>query len=313
MMSTSSASAPNPSTAYYAWEEVERDLDVQEVSFWLALSMSAVDTPLEGGVHPYDERELSASLDLFQRRQQAYHDSIDEGLDELRDVIAEVQPRRAKALSLLTSKAGALLSETRGPNYGLKRLIDILFGVVGIVLLAPLLLVIAIAIKLDSRGPVLYRAVRLGPENLPFGVLRFRTMRTNVDPQVPLFTAGDDPRLTRVGRFLRRSALNELPQLFNVLRGDMTLIGPRPLPPLPHGFTSTERGPEVDEYLLSQWLTVRCLLKPGLTGPWVLHEAGPETLIDWASIDIEYFRKWSVGLDFKILAKSVSYAFRPQH
>jgi lipopolysaccharide/colanic/teichoic acid biosynthesis glycosyltransferase len=311
-MSTS-APARNPYPPY-EWEEVERDLDAAWVSF-LPTALQALDTRLEGGADPYDdpERSLASSLDLFRRRQRAYHEGIEDGLAELRDVIADVRPRRARSFSGLREKAGSLLADNRGPNRVVKRTLDILIGSLALVVLAPCLVAIAIAVKLDSPGPVFYRAIRLGAGNVPFAVLRFRT--TTTTPQESLVISSDDPRLTRVGRFLRHSFLNELPQLFNVLRGEMSLIGPRPLPPVDHSYYANvpEHLSDADEDCLWKWQTVRLLLKPGLTGAWVLHDPPSDRSSDWFRIDVEYFRNWSLRLDMKILAKTVVRAFRPQY
>ena len=153
-----------------------------------------------------------------------------------------------------------------GIDYALKRSFDLVVATIGLVVISPLLLVIALAIKLSSRGPVLYRSVRPGMAGRPFSCLKFRTMREHADQiqadleplnekSGALFKIRNDPRLTRVGRALRRFSLDELPQLWNVLRGEMSLVGPRPLP-----MRDFER--------LEEWHKKRYLVLPGITGLW---------------------------------------------
>ena len=109
-----------------------------------------------------------------------------------------------------------------------KRLFDIIFSLAGIVVLSPVLLLAALLVKLDSKGPVFFRQERIGRNFVPFRIIKFRTMVADADRRGPLVTSGGDSRITRAGRFLRRSKLDEIPQLFNVLKGEMSLVGPRP-------------------------------------------------------------------------------------
>ena len=186
----------------------------------------------------------------------------------------------------------------------LKRLGDVTASLLGIVLTAPLLPAIAAAVKLSSRGPVLYSQQRCGLNGRRFTLHKFRTMYVGSDRRMdevahlnevdgPAFKARRDPRVTPVGRLLRRLSLDELPQLFNVLRGDMSLVGPRP--PLPD---------EVEHY--QRWQRRRLSMKPGITGLWqVSGRAGLDDFNRWIALDLAYIDQWSLWLDLKILLKTV--------
>ena len=190
-----------------------------------------------------------------------------------------------------------------GLDYVLKRGFDLL--VAGIVLLvtSPVLIAIAIAVKLSSRGPAIYRSERPGIGGRPFYCLKFRTMREDSD-QVQLdleslnekngalFKIRDDPRLTAVGRLLRRFSLDELPQLINVIRGEMSLVGPRPLPMR-------------DFELLEDWHKKRYLVLPGITGLWQVSGRADLDFDDLVRLDFLYLEQWSVFLDLTILLKTV--------
>jgi len=206
-----------------------------------------------------------------------------------------------------------------GPNrssLAVKRGIDVLGAAVGVVALLPALAVIALLIKLDSRGPVFYRHERVGREGRPFRLLKFRTMalehcrgpgygadtaeaefaRLMADPErqrefQQSFKLQDDPRVTRVGRHLRRLSLDELPQLFNVLRGDMSLVGPRPI---------TEA--ELARY--ARHASVLLAVKPGITGYWQINGRSSLDYTDRVRLDIAYVTSWSLRLDCQILART---------
>jgi len=184
-----------------------------------------------------------------------------------------------------------------------KRAVDLLMLSVGLVFLAPVLLVIAVAIKLDSPGPVFYRQQRVGKDGRRFDMLKFRSMgqdaerhlemlRQHNEASGPLFKMRRDPRVTRVGGVLRRWSLDELPQLLNVLRGEMSLVGPRP--PLPA---------EVDQY--EDWQLGRLRAVPGLTGLWQVSGRSEVPFYDMVRLDLHYIRNWSLALDLEILLRTI--------
>ena len=188
-------------------------------------------------------------------------------------------------------------------SFVLKRALDVTGAAVGTFLLAPLLCLIALAIKLDSPGPVFFRQRRMGRDNTTFEMLKFRTMVVGADAQKAalmhrneahggLFKIEGDPRITRVGALLRRTALDELPQLFNVLRGDMALVGPRPL--------------VIDEDArIEGWRRRRLLLPPGMTGLWQVFGSARIPMGEMVKIDYLYGANWSLWLDVKILLRTV--------
>jgi exopolysaccharide biosynthesis polyprenyl glycosylphosphotransferase len=203
---------------------------------------------------------------------------------------------------------GVPLFELRPPAFAgfdwlVKRSFDLFVSTIVLVLGLPVWIVIAVAIKLDSRGPVLYRDRRVGLGEQEFGMLKFRSMFADAAERQPaleheneatgaLFKIRDDPRVTRVGRFLRRYSLDELPQVLNVLRGDMSLVGPRPLP--------------VRDFLkLQDWHRKRYLVLPGMTGLWQVSGRIALSFDDLVRLDFYYLENWSVWLDISILAKTV--------
>lgn len=171
----------------------------------------------------------------------------------------------------------------------MKRLIDIAGSLLAILLLSLLLLVAALAIALEDGRPVLFRQVRVGRGGRTFGMYKFRSMVRNAAAIGPWHTATDDPRITRVGRFIRRTSIDELPQLFNVLRGDMSLVGPRPDVPAQEAL-----------YAPADW-ALRCSVRPGVTG-WaqatLRSQATPQQRLD---LDLRYAREASVWLDLRIM------------
>jgi exopolysaccharide biosynthesis polyprenyl glycosylphosphotransferase len=190
-----------------------------------------------------------------------------------------------------------------GIDYALKRTVDVTLAGLGLVVLAPLMLAIAAAIKLSSRGPVIYRSIRPGIAGRPFNCLKFRTMREDADQlQADLETLNEksgalfkitcDPRLTPIGRLLRRLSLDELPQLVNVVRGEMSLVGPRPLP-----MRDFER--------LEDWHKKRYLVLPGITGLWQVSGRSELDFDDLVRLDFLYLERWSVLLDLSILLKTI--------
>jgi lipopolysaccharide/colanic/teichoic acid biosynthesis glycosyltransferase len=194
----------------------------------------------------------------------------------------------------------------------LRRAFDIVFSLALILLFSPILGAVAIAVRLDSRGPAFFRQRRVGYREVKFTLFKFRSMRVDADPRghqeyvtalikgksesheggrENLYKLAVDNRITPVGRWIRRWSLDELPQLFNVLRGDMTLVGPRPAIPY-----------EVAEY--PNWYRERFSVKPGLTGYWQVSGRNERTYEEMVRLDIEYAERRSVGLDLLILLKT---------
>jgi exopolysaccharide biosynthesis polyprenyl glycosylphosphotransferase len=185
----------------------------------------------------------------------------------------------------------------------IKRGMDLVGAVVGLVLGAPLLALIALAIRLDSPGPVLFRQTRVGIRGKTFEIYKFRSMRQGADAELeqlrqlneadgPIFKIRNDPRLTRVGRFLRHTSLDELPQLWNVLRGEMSLVGPRP--PVPA---------EVSGY--AEWHKKRLEVWPGMTGLWQVSGRSLLSFDEQVLLDIYYIENWSLWLDSQILLRTI--------
>jgi exopolysaccharide biosynthesis polyprenyl glycosylphosphotransferase len=186
----------------------------------------------------------------------------------------------------------------------LKRALDVTVSLAALLVLAPLLLALALAVRIDSKGPVIFRQVRLGIGGRPFEILKFRTMVVDAEARLaelachdegdgPHFKMRHDPRITRVGAFLRRWSMDELPQFFNVLRGDMGLVGPRP--PLPR---------EVDKYDTPDLIRLRG--KPGITGLWQVSGRKDLEFDDMVRLDRQYLENWSIGLDLNVLLRTVS-------
>jgi exopolysaccharide biosynthesis polyprenyl glycosylphosphotransferase len=204
----------------------------------------------------------------------------------------------------------------RGQQLLLKRVLDLVGASLVVMVTAPLMAVVAIAIKLDSPGPVFFGQERVGSGGRRFRVVKFRTMYDGVSDTAhrelvtkmlqgedgraaqvgaageQVFKLVNDPRVTRVGRFLRRASLDELPQLFNVLRGEMSLVGPRP--PLPYEF---------DQY--EHWQFHRLQVRPGITGLWQVSGRNRLTYRQMCELDVSYIRAWSLWLDMQILVKTV--------
>lgn len=223
------------------------------------------------------------------------------------------QPRNADATQeALTARVHAEIrrqvgSEQVWPAWRVrvKRLVDVVAASLGLIISAPLWLLIALAIRLESGGPVLFRQVRLDHLGRPFTILKFRTMKPDADREKVqfiganpyrgprLFKLPDDPRVTRVGRWLRRTSLDELPQLVNVLRGEMSLVGPRP--PVPE---------EVEHYHGPEFL--RLAVRPGITGRWQV--SGRSSILPFdqvVQLDLDYIFRWSVLTELQILFRTV--------
>ena len=211
--------------------------------------------------------------------------------------------------------------ESQKASRATKRAIDVLGSAVAVTLLAPVLLLVALAVKLSSPGPILYRQKRIGQYGVPFTCLKFRSMYTDNDPRIhmdyvkqfiegraqaratnengsnKIYKITKDPRLTGVGRLLRKVSLDELPQFFNVLRGDMSLVGPRP--PVPYEFEAYDI-----------WHRRRLLeVKPGITGLWQVNGRSQLPFDEMVRLDLRYATTWSLWLDLKILARTPKAVF----
>ena len=234
-----------------------------------------------------------------------------------RDVISVVALRAidrgasATSIELDAGRVNAPSQERTLVDVGCRTL-DIVGAAILLVLLSPLLLAITLAIRLDSAGPAIFRQRRFGRDLHPFTVNKFRTMRYGVpedqhrdfvlrlisgeEPALeasrPLYKMTEDPRVTRVGRLLRRSSLDELPQLWNVLRGEMSLVGPRP--PIPY---------EVEQYP-AHWFA-RFGVKPGVTGLWQVSGRSDVTLEEMVALDVEYIRRRSLFLNIRIIVRTL--------
>ena len=189
-----------------------------------------------------------------------------------------------------------------------KRLIDIVGSLCGIILLSPLFLIVAILIKLeDPKGKVFFAQERNGRYPKTFKMYKFRSMVHNAEDLLkdlmdrneqtgPVFKINDDPRITKVGKFIRKTSIDELPQLFNVLKGDMSLVGPRP--PIPH---------EVEQY--NSYQMQRLAVKPGLTCIWQVSGRNNIGFDEWVEMDIEYIKTRNLWLDIKLIFKTVGVLF----
>ena len=177
-----------------------------------------------------------------------------------------------------------------------------------LLLLSPLLLLLAIAIAIDSPGPVLFRQPRIGRGGSRFDMLKFRSMVSDADALKEelraaersdggLFKITDDPRITRVGRFLRKTSIDELPQLLNVISGHMSLVGPRPLVP-------------DEDALIEGWERRRLAVRPGMTGLWQIFGSSRIPMHEMVKIDYLYGANWSVWVDMKVLLRTVPYVLR---
>jgi exopolysaccharide biosynthesis polyprenyl glycosylphosphotransferase len=204
----------------------------------------------------------------------------------------------------------------------IKRIIDVVVAGLGILFLSPLMILIVVAIKLSSPGPVLFTQERIGLKGKPFTFLKFRTMFEGCEEivhrnyviglirgergamdrapvQKPMFKLAHDDRITEIGRFLRAWSLDELPQLFNVLKGEMSLVGPRPAIPY-----------EVDNY--RAWHKRRLEILPGITGLWQVNGRNMVTFDEMVRMDISYIEQWSPWLDLRILAQTFFAVLRRQ-
>jgi len=194
-------------------------------------------------------------------------------------------------------------------DFGVKRIFDLSAILVLGAVLFPLLCLIVVLTKLDSRGPIFYVQKRIGKGSKYFSLYKFRSMSANAartregleglnEADGYLFKIKNDPRITRIGRFLRRYSLDELPQIFNVLKGEMSIVGPRPLPT-----ADLEKMSRESEY--NYWLEERCKVLPGITGLWQINGRSNAKFDELVSYDMYYLENWSLWLDFQILLKTI--------
>ncbi|MBV1817712.1 sugar transferase [Bacteroidales bacterium MSK.15.36] len=195
-------------------------------------------------------------------------------------------------------------------QFAIKRLMDIILSFIGIVILSPIYLILIIAIKIDSKGPAIFKQVRVGKDEKEFVIYKFRTMVVNAEKKKSLdinpedignfvFQSKEDNRITKVGKFLRKSSLDEIPQLFNVLIGNMSLVGPRP------------EIPDVTKYYPKEYAQ-RLLVTPGITGLAQVSGRGEIELKKTIYYDLTYIKNFSLWLDIKILFKTVFSVFKSE-
>ena len=189
-----------------------------------------------------------------------------------------------------------------------KRLLDIVASLLGIILLSPIFIIVAIAIKIeDPKGKVIFSQPRCGKDSKLFSMYKFRSMVSNAEELLtelkelnemdgPVFKIKEDPRITKVGKFIRKTSIDELPQLFNVLKGDMSLVGPRP--PIPN---------EVNQY--NEYQRQRLLVKPGLTCIWQVSGRNTIGFDEWVDMDIDYIKNRNLFMDIKLILKTVGVLF----
>lgn len=255
--------------------------------------------------HVIDEVVFAVSKDDLEKLEATFLMCEEEGvktrllLSFFPHVISKVYLERLRDMPLLTFST----TPEEESLLLLKRVVDFVMALVLLVLLSPILLVLALLIKLTSQGPVFYRQVRCGLGGRKFTLYKFRSMRADADLQReelealneadgPVFKIKDDPRCTSVGRFMRRFSLDELPQLVNILKGEMSFVGPRP--PLPE---------EVEKY--EPWQRRRLRMQPGLTCLWALEGRSKLNFRRWMELDLQYIDNWSPALDLKIFLKTI--------
>ncbi len=199
-------------------------------------------------------------------------------------------------------------NENRRFYHLIKRMIDVVLSLFGLVLISPFVVIIAIYIKIDSKGPVFFKHQRIGKNGKPFSLYKFRTMKDGAEAMINDFTPEqleewnenfklkDDPRITRIGKFLRKTSLDELPQLINILKGDMSIVGPRPI----IEEELEEYGNDKDEFLS---------IRPGLTGWWASNGRSEISYPERCSYELYYVRNESFWLDVKVMFLSVISVF----
>ena len=221
---------------------------------------------------------------------------------------SDLSPIPAPNMFMVNYKGKPFLTFSNIPKNDLalavKSTLDLMLSAGMLVVLSPILLLLAILIKLDSKGPIIFKQARVGLRGRQFNIYKFRTMIQDAEKarellmeqnemDGPVFKIKDDPRITRVGKILRKTGLDELPQLYNVVKGEMSLIGPRP--PLPSEVTQYER-----------WQLRRLSIKPGITCTWqIIPNRNEVEFENWMKLDLNYIDKWSLKEDFKLLFRTI--------
>ena len=189
----------------------------------------------------------------------------------------------------------------------LKRLVDVLGAFTGLLMLSPVIIIVSLIVKFTSKGPVFFSQKRVGKNGIEFDMYKFRSMVVNAEElkeklasqnemSGPMFKMKDDPRITKVGKFIRKTSIDEIPQLWNVLRGDMSLVGPRPSLPK-----------EVAQF--DSWMHKRLEVKPGLTCYWQVSGRNNIDFEDWMKLDIRYVNERNFWIDIKLIFKTVFVLF----
>jgi exopolysaccharide biosynthesis polyprenyl glycosylphosphotransferase len=262
--------------------------------------------------HPIDEVLVALPMDKYR----PLIETIVRHCEE-QGIIVRIQTETFKlqvARSYVDDLQGVpVMTIQSGPADGwqlvMKRLIDIVGSAALLLALAPVFAVVGLLIRLDSPGPIFFAQERVGFNKRRFRMLKFRTMVDGSDQQQqilehlnevegPVFKIKNDPRITRLGRFLRRFSIDELPQLINVFKGEMSLVGPRPLP--------VRDVTRID----AQWHKRRFSIKPGITCLWQVNGRSNIGFDDWVRLDLDYIDKWSLGLDLLILLKTIPAVFK---
>lgn len=204
-----------------------------------------------------------------------------------------------------------LIVHKRAYYYVIKRTTDILASLIGLIILSPVFLIVSIAIEMDSKGPIIFAQKRIGKNGKVFRMYKFRSMVSNAEKlkkkllkenemSGPMFKIKNDPRVTKVGRFIRKTSIDELPQLVNVLKGDMSLVGPRPNLPK-----------EVEQF--SNFQKLKLMAKPGLTCYWQVMGRNDIDFEDWMKLDVKYAEDRNVIIDFKLILKTFKVLFGDKH
>ena len=200
----------------------------------------------------------------------------------------------------------------KSPIYHIfKKIIDVCGSIVGIILVSPLLLTIMIIIKIDSKGPIIFSQERVGRDGKHFKMYKFRSMKLDAESELdylkeknemsgPMFKMREDPRVTKIGKFIRRTSMDELPQLINVLKGEMSLVGPRPS--LPN---------EVSEF--EPWMLQRLQVKPGLTCYWQVRGRNDIGFKEWMELDCKYVEERNITIDMGLIFKTIGMLFGDIH